>query len=45
MSNVPTELKYTKTQEWVDINGDTATLGNTEHAPALLRDMVFIQMH
>lgn len=44
MSNVPTELKYTKSHEWVSIDGDTATVGITDHAQDLLGDMVFIEL-
>lgn len=44
MSNVPTELKYTKSHEWVAIDGDTATVGITDHAQDLLGDMVFIEL-
>lgn len=44
MSNVPTELKYTKSHEWVAIDGDTATVGITDHAQDLLGDMVYIEL-
>ncbi len=44
MSNVPTELKYTKSHEWISIDGDTATVGITDHAQDLLGDMVFIEL-
>ena len=44
MSNVPTELKYTKSHEWIAIDGDTATVGITDHAQDLLGDMVFIEL-
>lgn len=44
MSNVPTELKYTKSHEWASIDGDTATVGITDHAQDLLGDMVFIEL-
>jgi len=44
MSNVPGELKYTKSHEWVRINEDgTLTIGITDHAQDLLGDMVYIE--
>ena len=44
MSNVPAELKYTKSHEWVSVDGDVATVGITDHAQDLLGDMVFIEL-
>jgi glycine cleavage system H protein len=45
MSNLPTDLKYTATHEWVRINGDgTATVGITDHAQEQLGDMVFVEL-
>ncbi len=44
MSNIPGELKYTKSHEWVSIDGDTVTVGITEHAQDLMGDMVFIEL-
>ena len=44
MSNIPTELRYTITHEWVSDNGDgTVTVGITDHAQELLGDIVFIE--
>ena len=44
MSNIPQNLKYTKTHEWVLVNTDgTATVGITDYAQDLLGDIVFIQ--
>lgn len=44
MSNIPQNLKYTKTHEWVlDNNDGTATVGITDYAQDLLGDIVFIQ--
>ncbi len=43
MSNIPTELSFTNTHEWVRPEGDGVfTIGITDHAQALLGDMVFI---
>lgn len=44
MSNVPSELKYTKSHEWVRVEGDgTAVIGITDHAQAALGDLVFVE--
>ena len=44
-SGVPTELKYTKTHEWVQLMDDgTLRVGITEHAQDLLGDMVFVEL-
>lgn len=44
MSNVPADLKYAKSHEWVKISGDTATIGITDHAQAELTDVVFVEL-
>lgn len=45
MSNVPTELKYTASYEWVRAEGEGVySVGITEHAQELLGDMVFIDL-
>lgn len=45
MSNVPQELKYTQSHEWVLVSEDgQATIGITDHAQELLGDMVFIEL-
>lgn len=44
MSNVPAELKYAKTHEWIRLSGDTATIGITDHAQHELTDVVFIEL-
>ena len=38
------EKKYTKEHEWVEVNGDTATVGITNHAQESLGDIVFIDL-
>ena len=44
MSEVPADLKYTKTHEWVRDNGDgTLTVGITDHAQEALGDIVFVE--
>ena len=43
--NVPANLKYTKSHEWVRAEADgTVTIGITEHAQELLGDLVFIEL-
>ena len=44
MSNVPTDLKYAKSHEWVRIGGDIATVGITDHAQTELTDVVFVEL-
>lgn len=45
MSEIPSELKYTDTHEWVQKNADgTVTIGITDHAQSLLGDLVFIEL-
>ena len=43
--NVPANLKYTKSHEWICAEADgTITVGITEHAQELLGDLVFIDL-
>jgi glycine cleavage system H protein len=44
MSNVPADLKYTKSHEWVRVSGDIATVGITDHAQHELTDIVFVEL-
>ncbi|CAI8166072.1 MAG: Glycine cleavage system H protein [Pseudidiomarina mangrovi] len=45
MSNIPKELKYASTHEWLRNEGDVIyTVGITEHAQDLLGDMVFVEL-
>jgi len=45
MSNVPQELRYTKTHEWVKREDDgSLTIGITDHAQGLLGDLVFVEV-
>ena len=43
-SLVPDHLKYAKTHEWVKVEGDTATIGITDHAQAELTELVFVEL-
>jgi glycine cleavage system H protein len=40
----PSALKYTKEHEWVDVSGDTATVGITAYAAEKLGDVVFVDL-
>ncbi len=45
MSQIPTDLKYTETHEWVRIDDEgVATVGITDHAQGLLGDVVYIEL-
>ena len=42
--NVPADLKYTTSHEWVKIEGEVATIGITDHAQSELGDVVFVDL-
>jgi glycine cleavage system H protein len=45
MSNVPDDLRYAKSHEWVRDNGDgTVTIGITDHAQEALGDLVYVEV-
>jgi glycine cleavage system H protein len=44
MNNIPSDLKYAKSHEWVRVSGDTATVGISDHAQAELTDIVFVEL-
>jgi glycine cleavage system H protein len=45
MSNIPADLRYASTHEWVRPEGDGVfTIGISDHAQQLLGDMVFIEL-
>lgn len=44
MSDVPEELKYSKSHEWVRVEGDLAFIGITQHAEHLLGDIVYVEL-
>ena len=44
MSNIPNDLKYTDTHEWLKADGDTFLLGITDHAQDALGDVVFVEL-
>lgn len=39
----PTDLKYTKNDEWLRIEGDTATIGISDYAQDALNDIVYVE--
>jgi glycine cleavage system H protein len=42
--NIPSELKYAKSHEWVKEEGDTALVGITDFAQDALGDIVFVNL-
>ena len=44
MTNVPSDLRYARSHEWVRVSGDTATVGITDHAQHELTDVVFVEL-
>jgi glycine cleavage system H protein len=44
LAEFPKELKYSKTHEWVRVEGDTATVGITDFAQKELSDIVYVDI-
>lgn len=45
MSNIPANLKYTKSHEWIRVEDDgSLTIGVTDHAQEALGDVVFLEL-
>ena len=44
MSNVPDDLFYTESHEWVRVEGENARVGITDHAQAELTDVVYVEL-
>ncbi len=44
MSEVPTELKFLSSHEWVLVEGNIATIGVSDHAQELLGDLVYVEL-
>ena len=42
--NIPTNLKYGKTDEWVKVEGNIATIGVSDYAQEELSDVVFVEI-
>lgn len=41
---IPAELRYTKSHEWVRVEGDLLTVGITDHAQSELTDIVYVDL-
>ncbi len=44
MANIPDDLHYSKDHEWVRVEGDTGTVGITDHAQHSLGDVVYVEL-
>ena len=44
MSNIPENLRYSKDHEWIEVNGEIASVGITDYAQHALGDVVYIDM-
>ena len=45
MSNIPDDLKYASTHEWISVNEDgLVTVGISDHAQEALGDIVFVEL-
>ena len=44
MSNIPEGLHYSKDHEWVRVEGETGTVGITDHAQNSLGDVVYVEL-
>lgn len=42
--NLPSDLRYTMSHEWIRLDGDVATVGITDHAQSELGDVVFVEL-
>lgn len=42
--NTPEDLKYAESHEWLKLEGDTATVGITDHAQNELSDVVYVEL-
>lgn len=40
----PEQYKYTKEHEWIEVSGETGTIGITDYAQNSLGDIVFVEM-
>jgi glycine cleavage system H protein len=43
-TEIPADLKYTPTHEWLRVTGDLVTVGLTDHAQRELTDVVFVEL-
>jgi glycine cleavage system H protein len=42
--NVPSDLKYTSNDEWIRVEGNSGTVGITDHAQNQLSDIVYVEI-
>ena len=43
-SDIPEELHYSENHEWLDLDGETGTVGITDYAQSQLGDIVFVEL-
>jgi glycine cleavage system H protein len=44
MSNIPEQLRYAASHEWIKVEGDTGTVGISDHAQHELSDVVYVDL-
>ncbi|MBM7335229.1 MAG: glycine cleavage system protein GcvH [Alcanivorax sp.] len=44
MSEIPAELRYRQSHEWVRVDGDVAVVGITDHAQDAMGDLVYVEL-
>jgi glycine cleavage system H protein len=44
MANIPEDLHYSKDHEWIKVEGETGTIGITDHAQHSLGDVVYVEL-
>jgi glycine cleavage system H protein len=44
MSNIPEELRYASSHEWIKVDGATGTVGISDHAQHELSDVVYVDL-
>ena len=42
--NIPSDIRYVSSHEWISLDGDIATIGITDHAQEELTDVVFVEL-
>ena len=42
--NIPSNLKYSRSDEWIKLDGNVATLGITDYAQEKLSDVVYVEI-
>jgi glycine cleavage system H protein len=44
MSNIPEQLRYASSHEWIKVEGEIGTVGITDHAQGELSDVVYVDL-